>query len=433
MLNTFTLKNGIRVATYQLPTVKSIHIHAVAKGGSLVEDYKNNGVAHFMEHMLVQGIPSFPNVEEFSGFIERLAGSYGAYTDSLTVGFTITVPITYTEDAVKITSEVFFQPLFIESALEKERQVILDEINQRMDSHWFKINEFFRNTRFGKNHPLTLNPGGTPEIVKKITREDAVDYWKKYFVPKNTSLLITGNFEIKELKALLERYFGSCTGEEEFPGFPEMGSKDFSKRQVALRHDKNLSANYLDMAFPSIGLQDTFEKRLKQNLCLMILGGIRNSRLFKLLRYQRGLVYNVGCGAATWPGLGYIYISSEVLDDHLEEVVMLVAKELKAFVDNGPTKDELEMIKNFVSNQWMMAFDHPSAIAGWIENDLLWNDKVRLPEDYIEVMKDVTVEELVTLMKESWDFSKLNVTIQGPLKADKEAVKKFEKLLEELS
>src|SRR3989344_1979460 len=112
MLNTFTLSNGIRVVTYTMSSLRSVHMQISVKGGSLVENDSNNGVAHFMEHMLVQGIPSFPDAENLSVYIESLAGKYNAYTSQLAVSFNITVPFLHTKDAVRIASEVFFEPLF---------------------------------------------------------------------------------------------------------------------------------------------------------------------------------------------------------------------------------------------------------------------------------------------------------------------------------
>ncbi len=404
------------MATYQLKELRSVHLQMAVKGGSLGETDENNGVAHFMEHMLVQGTPSFPNVEEFSSYIERLAGSYGAYTDSLNVGFTLTVPALHLADAIKIGSEVFFEPLFESTALEKERRVVADEITQRMDSHWFKINKFFRQTRFGPKHPLTINPGGSIEVVKKVTREELLDYWKKYFVPRNTYLLISGNFDDATLRQLLEDHFEKYTSKAEFPGYPKLSNKDFSKKQVAIRHDTTLSSSYVDFAFPSINIFAPLELRMRENIALIILGELRNSRLFKLLRYQKGLVYHVSAGASLWPGLGYVYITSEVGPDHTEEVVQLIWQELQTYITNGPTEEELTMVKHYLINQWMMAFDHPSAITGWIENDLLWNDKIRLPEEYGQIIEKITCQDIIALMQEHWDLSRLNVTIQGPLK-----------------
>jgi predicted Zn-dependent peptidase len=429
MLDTFVLSNGIKVATYNLPSLKSFYMRILNKGGSIVENKTNNGVAHFMEHLLVQGIPTLPTVEEFSGYIESLAGTYSAHTSRLMVGFDINVPAIHQEDAIKISSEVFFAPLFVEGAIEKERQAILEELATGMDSHWFKISEFFRQNRFTKDHPLTLDTGGTMSVVKKLTRQQMIDYWKKYFQPDNTYIVVSGNFEPAKLKELLEKYFSQYTDIHDGQVYPTMSNNDFSKRQVVVRSDAGLSVNYIDLSFPSLPLESEWHLRMMQNLAFVILGGIRNSRLFKLLRYQKGLVYDVSAGATVLPGIGYGYLNSEVSNAHLDQVIELMCKELVSFVKNGPTQQELDFVKNYLSNQWLMAFDHPSSIAGWIENGLLWHKKIMLPEEYIEVIKDVSVKDIVELISTYWDFSKMNLTIQGPLKTTKEHITKLEDLM----
>lgn len=433
MLNTFTLKNGIKVATYRLPQVKSVHINAEVKAGSILESDSNNGVAHFMEHMLVQGIPSQPNVEKFSSFIEGLAGTYGATTDPLTVDFHINLPFNKLETGIKIASEVIFEPLFVEEALERERVAVINELLQRMDSHFYKIGRFFKEVRYPKGHPLFRDTGGDLEIVKKVTIEDLKKYWQEYFLTNNTYLLVTGNFEEAELKGLLEKYFEKQEKAKRTVKYPEISNKDFTDRTVALRSDTNLKTTYIDFSFPGFATlePDKFSKeQLGQSLLTIILGRLRNSRLFKLLRYQKGLVYGVSAGVAGLPGISSINISSETNIENLDEVVRLITAEMIAFVDKGLTEKELEFAKYFMENQWLMSFDHPSSIASWIGHELLWKDKIHLPEDSIAELNSIDNKFLLDLMKKHWDFSKLNLVIQGPV--NEEDKEKFTTMISKL-
>lgn len=432
MLKSFTLKNGIKVATYQLPQLKSVHLSLSSRGGAIMETPANNGAAHFMEHMLVQGIPSFPTVEEFSQHIEGLSGGYGATTFRLRISFNITVPAPRLEDAIRIGSEVFFEPLFVSEAIEKERRAVESEIKQKMDSHWFEINRFFRETRYSKGSLLILSEAGSLEIVGKLTREDLINFWRELFFPKNTFLLIAGNFNNLKLKKQLEQYFGKYSSTKTFSGFPKI-EDDLSARKVAIREDFDLRSCYIDLTYPALNLKDPLKFRLRQSLLINILGGLRNSRLFKLLRYQRGLVYSVDAGSSMLPGLGYVYVSSEVSLEHLEEVLTLVCQEVAAFKKDGLTEEELQLAKNFLTNQWLMTFDHPSSISSWIESDLLWEDKVLLPEECAKMIQDVTREELIQLMQDYWNFDKLNLIVQGPIENSQANIKKFEKIAEILS
>lgn len=432
MLKSFTLKNGLKVATYNLPNLKSVHLLIAAKGGSLTQGKEENGVAHFMEHMLAQGIPTFPTVEAFSGFIEGLAGHYGAFTQPLLVGFEITTPFSYLEKAVQITSEVFFQPLFPADVLEKERRVIISEIKQRMDSKYYKINKFFQSERFSSSHILAQDVGGDISEIEKFKREDLISFWQKFFTPQNTYLIVVGNFSSIKLDKQIKKYFENITNNKVFPGYQKMSEKDFSNTKVAIRHDPSLGNDYLDITFPAMKLSDPLELRMQQSLALAILGRLRNSRLFKLLRYQKGLVYDVRASLSMLPDLGYVSITSETLPENLEEVVRLILQELKGFVQNGPTEDELKFAKNFIIAGWQMAFDHPSSIAGWLEGELIWEKDVTLPEDHAKKIEDISVADITAMMQKYWDFNKLQLAIQGPTKKTKHSLAKYERIVKEL-
>lgn len=433
MLNTFTLKNGIKVATYKLPQVKSIYIQAEVKAGSVLENPDNNGVAHFMEHMLVQGIPALPNVEQFSSFIEGMAGTYGAQTDPLIVSFHINLPFTKLDTGLKITSEVIFEPLFVPEALEKERVAVTNELLQRMDSHFYKIGRFYKEIRYPKNHPLYLDTGGSLDIVKKITIEDLKKYWQENFLTSNTFLLVVGNFEEANLNKLLEGYFGKFKPAPRPVKYPKVSNIDLSKRQVAIRTDKTLKTSYIDFSFPVFATtnQDRDSKLLLgQSILTIILGRLRNSRLFKLLRYQKGLVYGVSAGTSGIPGISSLVISSETGLENLEEVVRLIAEQLEIFVEKGITETELKFAKYFMENQWLMSFDHPSSIASWIGHELLWKKNIHLPEDSIKELDGIDQNFLLDLMRKHWDFSKLNLIIQGSV--EQSSKEKYVKMISKL-
>ena len=151
-----------------------------------------------------------------------------------------------------------------------------------------------------------------------------------------------------------------------------------------------------------------------------------------MLRYQKGLVYGINAGSYVINGLGYTAIASEAAKDKLEEVISLVVQELSTFVKNGPTEDELKVTKEFLSNQWLMTFDHPSSIANWIEGDLVWENKINMPEEMIAMIESTTCEDLTNLMQKYWDFKKVNLVIQGSTRNTKENMDKYSKILEKL-
>jgi predicted Zn-dependent peptidase len=432
MLKSFKLKNGIKVVSYHIPTLHSINVSINTKCGALVENDSNNGVAHFMEHMLVQGTPSLPDVEKFSSYIEGLAGSYGAYTTPTLINFHISLPEKYFEDAIRLSSEVFFEALFVENALEKERTAILTEVKQKMDSYMFKNWKFLSQQRYTEGSPLRRYTGGNPEVLKKLSRENLIAYWKEYFTPDNMYLLVAGKFDQEKLPEYLEKYFEKHEINRSAPPELNLSNQQFTDRAVSIREDKTYQANYLDFSLPSISINSPLDERIKEYVALVSLGKLRNSRLFKLLRYQKGLVYGVSAGSNRMPGMGQMYVSSQVAPANLDEVVTIIANELQNFISNGPTEAEFELVKNYLTSQWSMAFDEPGSIIDWLEDELIWEDEIKLPEDYIQVVEKLTVKDLITLMKK-WDLKKLNLTIQGPLENSEENIQKYTQILKILN
>lgn len=430
MLNTFTLKNGIKVATYSIPEMKSIFLSQSVKGGSIFDEEGKSGGAHFMEHILFQGTPSFPNVETFTDYVEKLAGIYNASTSPQTIRFYISVPGKFLHDALQIGSEVFFEPLFTENSIARERNVILSEVRERQDSIWYRNSKFLASVRFKKGSPMLKDSGGTLESVEKLSRQDLVNYWSKFFVPANTYIVLVGGFDPQQAEMYMNKFFGKYQENKKFSGYPNFTNDSLSARKVAIRRDEDLKAVYVTISFPSAWNELPLNEVLPQAIIRSIFGGLRGSRLYRLLRQREGLVYDVSFGAVTYQKFGYAYVDTQVAKGKLDRVLSLIAKELKVFYENGPTEEEVEFAKNYLINRVLMSFDHPSGIADWIEGDLLWEEKIYTPEEYAKLVGSITLAKINAFIHKYWDFSKLNVVIQGPVENSSTNVKKYQKMFE---
>lgn len=433
MLNTFTLKNGLKVATYSIPQMRSVYVSQSVKSGNIFDTPKNSGAAHFMEHLLVQGIPSLPNVEVFTDFVESLAGSYNATTSTQVIKFNINAPSRHIKEILQISSEVFFQPLFNQEAVERERRAVLEEIRQRQDALWYKNWKFFTNHRFApKNHPMKLDGGGNIQTVQTLQKADLVSFWDRFFHPNNTYLVITGGFKPEEIRKLLEEHYGKIPKGKNFVGYPKLSNQDLTDRVVAIRTDQSLQTCYVDLSFPTLWDRVPIKDRVIHRMISGILGGFRSSRLFRLLRQQRGLVYDVSFNSGLFDSFGYADISFQAVPENLEEVLGLSVKELKGFVAQGATQQELQFAKNYLTDRIMMQFDHPSAISDWIEGDLLWEDKIYTPEEIVSLIETVSEADLKQVMEKYWNFDKLNLTIQGSVEDLPKNINKFSDIIFDL-
>lgn len=433
MLKSFTLKNGIKVCYYHIPQMKTTYLSLAVRAGSIFDTKTKSGVAHFMEHILVQAIPSFPNVEALSEFIEGLAGNYNASTTTEITYFGVSIPASHLEEILRISAEVFYEPLFREEDIQREKGAINEEIRQYQDSTNYKISKFWYKIRFLKGHPLLLDSFGSIEAIDKLKRIDLVKFWSKFFHPQNTYLTLVGNLPVKKIKSILEKTFGKYQSKTAFLGYPKFSNAHFSKRTIAIREDQNLKACYIDLSFPSVSAEDPLFDRMNQIIVLYILGGLRQSRLFKILRHQKGLVYYISAYGGMHSHFGYADIYSQAVVEKTEEVISIIVSELKNIYEQGPLDKELEFTKNYYTNQILMYFDNPSNIAGWIESNLIWDDKVYTPEHFCKIINKVSKKSMLTFMEKYWDFEKLNLTLQGPINNTKENLEKYTKILEVLN
>jgi len=242
-----------------------------------------------------------------------------------------------------------------------------------------------------------------------------MNYWQKFFFPDNSFIFIGSNFNLKNLKEILNHYCLKYTKANNSIKFYDH-YQDFQETGVFIRKDNSLKMCYIDTTFPSlVNIYSDKLDKLKQRIILLVLGGLRTSRLFKLLRYQEGLVYNVDAGSIQHTGYGYVYITAECFVDKLDQVLRLMSEEVKNILLHGLTSEELEVIKNFLKNDSMMNFDHPSSIAAWIHSDQLWmNNEVLLPEHHIKLLDLIDLKSLNQFMKNNWDIKKIQLCIQGP-------------------
>lgn len=414
------MTNGIHVVMYRFPEVKSVHVSLYTKSGSIMENPKKNGLAHFMEHMLLQGTPSYPTSQEIAFYLEQLAGKYNAFTSELLISFYVTLPYIHAKEAVALASDIWFKSLFPVDALEKERRAVLTEAVQNLDSLEYKLGKFFKEKRFIPDSKLQQFGIGVPETIEKVAIEDIKEFWEEYFTTENTYIVLVGNFVEEEMEALLDEYFGEIKKTTQPEVFTNLSKKDYAEKGVFIRQDPKLLTNYYDIDFPSIDSLAPIEELMTQKLALVILGQLQSSRLIKTLRYDKGLVYGAGAGTAAYPHLGSVSISSEMRDTQFKEVVTIMTDITKEFVTKGPTEQEMKHAKNYLSNQLLMAFDQTSGIANWISTELLWRDKIHMPEDYIAVIKNITHKDIMDLMHNKWDFSKTQIVLQGPQSESKE-------------
>ena len=390
------------------------------------------GTAHLLEHMLLQGIPSLPSTEELTQFVESRAGYINAYTYFETVEFELRLPCKYLQEALNIASEVFFHPLFPEKVLEKERQIMLEEINSNFLSTHDRIGRFFLEAKYSSDSLLKNEVAGMPEHVKTLTMQDLLEFYQELFKTENCYLFIVGNFEEEELNEVVTANFSTVQTTGTFSGPKHFDKGDHNPQYYHFRKDTDLSSVYLDLSFGAMSKDLPVREWLTQLMAMNVLANLHKSRLYNLLRYQKGLIYAISMNSISLPGYGINNIPLECSPEHLEEVLDIIVENLIEMRKNGITQEEFQYIQNYSIDSLLMQFDSMGAIMDNLKQDLLWEGEIFLPERTVEILKEITCDEVNGYLKKYWDFSTANLCLQMSEDLDLERQQHIKQKMSEL-
>lgn len=414
MLKTLTLQNGLKVASYALSGKHSLYLSLSVHCGSLYESSEESGLAHFLEHILAEGIPSLPSAAEISSFIEDRAGSYNLTTSRGRINFWVSLPKDYLGDALKIAKELFFEPLFDEKAIEKEKQAVYHEIRSKIDQEFYKFWVFWKQNRYTAENPLQRMTVGSLETVGNLTRDQVINFWKKYFLVNNCSLTVVGGFDHGELEKKVVTIFGGLKKGPETP-YVKLSEKLLSSRRTVFEKRSDLANNKLSFSWGSIGFDKKFRDEFTlEDVADRTLASMASSRLHRKLRAEAGLVYGVWFSRERYHGLGFSEIESRVSSENLEKVSKIIYAEILDIYENGVTKEEFNRVIKYKINRSLMSQDHPGAMAQWIEDDLFSYDVIEMPADYVSRISKFHHSQVADHVKKYWDLDKLNLMAQGP-------------------
>jgi predicted Zn-dependent peptidase len=417
MLKTFSLSNGLRVASYALPKKYSVYVSLSVRCGSLYESPEESGLAHFLEHILAEGIPSLPTASEISSFIEDRAGRYNLTTSRQRINFWVSLSKDSLEDALRIAKELFFEPLFEQRAIDKEKDAVFHEIRSKMDQEFYKFWVFWKKNRFIADNPLQTMTVGSIETVRNLTRDRLIEFWKKYFTINNCSLTVTGGFDDSHLQEKVMAIFGTLpkgVETERITLSPDL----LSNKQAVFDKRDDLGNNRLNLSWGSIGFDKSLRKQYSlADMASRALANMASSRLHRKLRSESGLVYSVSMSHERYQGLGFSEIESRVSTENLPIVSKIITEEVANIHKNGLTEGEFKRLLKYKIDRSLMALDHPGAMADWIEDELFSQDEIEMPKEYATRIKKLKRDEVLSHLKNYWDLGKTNLLVQGPAQA----------------
>lgn len=419
MFTKFKLKNGIRLVAAPMSSTKTVTVLAVIGAGSKYENKKNNGISHFLEHMFFKGTKKRPTSQDIAGELDKVGGEYNAFTGQEYTGYYAKVDSSHLDLALDVISDILINSKFNAQEIEKEKGVIIEEINMYQDAPRRYVSELFEKLLY-KDQPAGWHIAGEKENIAAFKRSDILDYVASHYTASNMTICVAGNFSKNSINEKINSYFGKIAGGKAKGKNKVKEEQD--KPELLLHHKKTdqthfcLGVRTYDMFHPS---------KFAQEILAIILGGNMSSRLFAEVRDKRGLAYYVYTDIGKYTDSGYLVSQAGADNKRIDEAIQVIISEYKKIKKDGISEAELAKAKDFVRGKMALDLESSDEVASFLAGQEILKNKIELPEEILRQINKVTIGEVNNLAKDVFQPQKLNLALIGPFKDRK----RFEKLL----
>lgn len=406
---TYTLSNGLRVIFINTEVYPTLSALLLIGAGSRYENPENNGVAHFFEHMAFKGSKKYSNSFVIASTIEGLGGIFNAFTSKDHTGYWIKSIAEHYETVIDVLSDMILNPLLLDAEIEREKGVIMEEINLYEDTPYRKVGDIFESLLY-KNNPLGYDITGSKKTVSHFTRKTFTDYIGALYHPKNSVLVIAGGFQkpIKHYLDIAERKFSKWENNKR--AVFEKVEEQQSKPQSILKYKKTEQAHFC-LGFRAFSLFDP--RKYTLSVLSAILGGGMSSRLFIEVREKRGLCYYISTGRELYHDVGNIVTQVGVANnlDKIKEAIEVILKEHKKLTRGEIQKEELKNAKELLKGRFLLSMEDSFNVASFFGNKAILENTIQSPEETIKKIEAVKIEDVVSLASEIFQNQKLNFTM----------------------
>ncbi len=404
------LKNGLTIITAPMKDNPSVTVLVVVKAGSKYENKKINGLSHFLEHMCFKGTTRRPKAIDISRELDSLGAQNNAFTGQEYTGYYAKAYPKHFSKILDVVSDIYLHPVFDEKEIEKEKGVIVEEINMYEDMPNRIVHDVFMEAMYG-DQPAGWNIAGTKENVKKMSREDFLEYRRKHYVAKGTIVVVTGNINEKKVIEKIGKVF------QEIPTSKKTDKISIVEKQtkpnIKIKHKET------DQTHIILGVK-TYGAKEKKNYPLYILNTVlgmgMSSRLFQKLRDEMGVGYYVHSGVNEFTDHGYLAVSTGVDTKRILEVVKAVLGEMKKFTKELVPAEEIKKAKDFLLGHMYLGLESSDSVAWDCASQFILTEKMLTPLEFSEKIQKVTATEIKNVAKEVFKNNHLNMAIVGNIK-----------------
>lgn len=407
-----TFNSGLRLVTIPMPATKTATVFVLVGTGSKYETKDINGISHFLEHMMFKGTAKRPGTMDIARELDSIGAEYNAFTGKEYTGYYAKASAEKLDITMDVVFDIFLNSKLSEEEIAIEKGVIVEEINMYRDLPQRYVGDIFEKLLYG-DQPAGWEIAGEKEIVTALKRDQFVEYFNSHYVAENTIVAVAGNVDPEEVKKKVENYFKTIRHGKSI-GKLAVHEKQ-GEPKLAVSYKKTDQTHFI-LGFRAFNMFD--DRKYALSVLSKILGGGMSSRLFYEVRERRGLAYYVRSEVNPYTDSGYLSVSAGVNNEKAVEAVKVILDEINKVRANNITEKELQQAKDNAEGSMALGLEHSDGVAMSYADSVLFHKKVLTPEEELDRIKKVTLDDIHLVAKDVFENNKLNFALIGPFEDD---------------
>lgn len=416
------LDNGLRIITASMQGTNTVTVLVLCGTGSDYESREINGISHFLEHMFFKGTPKRPEPDIVNQELDGMGSVHNAFTSHELTGYFIKAGKNYLNTSLDILADIYKNSLLKEEEIEKEKQVIIEEMHRDRDMPTMYVWWVWENLLYG-DQPAGWDVIGEEKIIRSLKREDFVNYFHNQYVALNTAVIIAGNFDELETVEKIRSLFADIRVSPPIRKKPAV-SEGQVKPAVRIEF-KQTDQTHLILGFR--GYEANHPNRYVADVLGVLLGGGMSSRMFSHIREKLGLAYTVWSAHESYSNRGYLTTYAGVDHGNVEKTLRAAFEEYKRVKEESVQPAELQRVKDYIKGTTLIGLEASNAVANFVGTEEMVTGRPMTVDEVFARIDAVTPEDLLSVAKEVIRPERLNLAMIGPFKDPAQ----FEKLLSE--
>lgn len=420
MFKKITLDNGLRIITAPMQGTNTVTILVLCGTGSDYEAKEINGISHFLEHMFFKGTKNRPTPDTIKHELDGMGSISNAFTSHELTGYHIKAAKTYLDQSLGLLADIYKNSLLPEEEIERERQVIVEEMHKDRDTPTLYIWWVWEHLLYG-DQPAGWDVIGEEKIIRGLKRDDFADYFTHQYVAANTAVVVAGNFEEQPTVEKIKELFSGIRRES-----PIRKKAAFSESQEApALHIEYKETDQTHIGLGFRGYDANHPKRYAAEVLGSLLGGSWSARMWDRIREKLGLAYTVFTGHESYSNRGYLITYAGVDHGNVEKTIRAALEEYKKVCDTPVPESELKRVKDYIRGTTLIGLEQSNAVASFVGGEEMVTGKPLTIEEVFAKIEGVSAEEVCAVARDIIRPERLNLAMIGPF-TDKA---QFEQLL----